>query len=79
MSPSDLPSTVPAVVERLREIDAELPPDDGAAVFNRVYLEVTAHIERLLQDLEGGAPFRDPELLADVSDVPVPASARIDL
>ena len=66
MSPSDLPTTVPAVVARLREIDAELPRGDGAAVFNRVYLEVTEHIDRLLQHLDGASPFRDPELLADL-------------
>lgn len=62
----DLPSTVPDVVTRLREIDAELPRGDGAAIFNRVYLEVTEHIARLLDDLSDGSPFRDPEMLADL-------------
>jgi hypothetical protein len=36
-----LPSTVPGVLARMREIDAALPAGDGVAVFNRMYLTVT--------------------------------------
>ncbi|NGO66987.1 DUF5995 family protein [Streptomyces boncukensis] len=36
------------VTARMREIGAELPPRDGVAVFNRVYLSVTEELERRL-------------------------------
>jgi hypothetical protein len=49
--------TVQDVVARLRRIDDELPPDDGAAVFNRMYLTVT---ETVAAGLEGGTVFVDP-------------------
>ncbi len=59
------PATVSDVVMRMRQIDNELPEDDGVAVFNRVYLEVTEQIEVLLA--EGKVPtFADPDLLADL-------------
>ncbi len=50
-------SSVQDVIERLRSIDAELPPDDGASVFNRMYLTVT---EEVAAGLEGAQVFRDP-------------------
>ncbi|MEV0261329.1 DUF5995 family protein [Streptomyces sp. NPDC050617] len=37
---------VDGVLARMRALDAELPPGDGVAVFNRVYLSVTAEIDR---------------------------------
>ncbi len=43
-----LPTTVDGVVARLREIDAELPGDDGVAVFNRMYLTVTERIAAII-------------------------------
>ncbi len=55
-----LPTTVSGVVARLREIDAGLPRDDGVAVFNRVYLTVTARIDELLAD-----PSSEPDLFGD--------------
>ncbi len=58
-----LPSTVPGVVERLREIDAELPAHDGVAVFNRVYLAVT---ERVAAQLERAGTFADAAFMADL-------------
>ncbi len=50
-------SSVQDVVARLRRIDDELPPGDGAAVFNRMYLTVT---EAVATGLDGGAVFVDP-------------------
>jgi hypothetical protein len=38
------------VVERMREIDADLPRRDGIAVFNRVYLRVTELVRERLTD-----------------------------
>lgn len=57
------PSTVAGVIERLRQIDGELPVEDGVAVFNRVYLEVTEHVGGLLG---GPSPFTDSEMLAEL-------------
>ncbi|MFK8912027.1 DUF5995 family protein, partial [Streptomyces sp. YS-3] len=44
------------VAGRMRALRASLPPRDGLAVFNRVYLAVTEEIGR---SLSGGA-FEDP-------------------
>ncbi|WP_190129152.1 DUF5995 family protein [Streptomyces mashuensis] len=44
-----------AVLERMRRLDATLPPGDGVAVFNRVYLRVTEEIGRRA----AGGGFRD--------------------
>ena len=49
--------SVQEVIARLRRIDRELPPGDGAAVFNRMYLTVT---EEVAAGLEGASVFRDP-------------------
>ncbi|MEU3504250.1 DUF5995 family protein [Streptomyces hundungensis] len=48
------------VVRRMRALRADLPPRDGIAVFNRVYLTVTEEISRLLAH---GA-FADPRAAA---------------
>jgi len=53
-------STVQDVVTQLRRIDDELPPDDGAAVFNRMYLTVT---ERVAAGLARGTVFSDPAFM----------------
>jgi hypothetical protein len=45
------------VVARLRAIDNELPGNDGAAVFNRMYLTVT---EQVAAALAGAPVFRNP-------------------
>lgn len=45
------------VVVRLRRINDELPRNDGAAVFNRMYLTIT---EQVARRLEGAQLFRDP-------------------
>ena len=60
------PSTVAGVIERLRQIDAELPRHDGVAHFNRIYLEVTEHIDGLFDDLAGRSPFTDHEVLVEL-------------
>jgi len=54
-------TTVEDVVERMRTIAQELPPDDGAAVFNGVYLRVT---EMVLDRLADGGVFHDEAFMA---------------
>jgi hypothetical protein len=51
-----LTTPVDAVVARMRALDASLPPRDGLAVFNRVYLAVTETVD---QRIDAGR-FRDP-------------------
>ncbi|MFF4659950.1 DUF5995 family protein [Streptomyces sp. NPDC001381] len=41
-----LDTDVPDVLARMRALDAVLPPHDGVAVFNRVYLAVTREVGR---------------------------------
>ncbi len=55
--------TVEDVIDRLVEIDAELPSYDGVAVFNRMYLTVT---ERVLSAIESPEVFGDPEFMAEL-------------
>jgi hypothetical protein len=50
------PLRVEEVVARMRAIGTSLPPDDGVAVFNRVYLSVTEELRRRLAD----GFFQDP-------------------
>lgn len=57
------PRTVEDVIDRLVDIDAALPADDGVAVFNRMYLRVT---ERVLSALEARDVFSDPALMAEL-------------
>ncbi len=59
-----MPTTVDGILERLQGIDAELPHDDGVAVFNRMYLTVTERIAELL-DPAGGL-FSDPATMAEL-------------
>ena len=61
------PRLVADVVTRMREIDAELPPDDGVAVFNRIYLTVTERVAEILDGTGGDAPaFRDSPTMAEL-------------
>lgn len=60
-----LPTTVDGVLARMREIDARLDPDDGAAVFNRMYLTVTERIGHLLAD-DVGVVFGDARTMAEL-------------
>lgn len=41
MTAVDLPTTIDGVITRMEQIDTELPPGDGVACFNRMYLKVT--------------------------------------
>ncbi|MFD0401630.1 DUF5995 family protein [Kitasatospora sp. NPDC127121] len=59
------PVTVEEVVGRLREIGAGLPPADGVAVFNRLYLTVTEAV----RDRLGGLYFADPAAMAELDTV----------
>jgi len=52
--------TVQDVVARLHSIDDALPPDDGAAVFNHMYLTVT---EEVAAGLTGATVFRNPAFM----------------
>jgi hypothetical protein len=52
----DLATTVSGVIDRLREIDAELPADGGVAIFNRIYLTVAERIAAVIAD-----PHRWPD------------------
>ncbi len=61
-----LPTTVDGVVERMREIDAELDRGDGVGVFNRVYLTVTERIEEIIARPGAAPPFRDAESIAQL-------------
>lgn len=55
-APRLAPRTVKSVVARMRALGAALPPGDGVAVFNRVYLPVTEEIGRRLTT----GYFQDP-------------------
>ncbi|MFJ6622916.1 DUF5995 family protein [Kitasatospora sp. NPDC091335] len=59
------PATVGQVVGRLREIGAGLPPADGVAVFNRLYLTVTEAV----RDRLGRRYFADPPAVAELDVV----------
>ncbi|WP_063773481.1 DUF5995 family protein [Streptomyces rubellomurinus] len=59
------PVTVDEVVDRLRGIGAALPPTDGVAVFNRLYLTVTEAV----RDRLGGGYFADPPAVAELDVV----------
>ena len=62
-----MPTTVSEVIARLREIDSELPPSDGVAVFNHMYLDVTARIAAVIADPAGDpTAFRDPGTMAEL-------------
>ena len=58
-----LPTTVAGVIEEMRTIGAGLEPDDGVRVFNTVYLHVTEHIGRLLDE---GRTFEDGPAMAEL-------------
>ena len=58
-----VPGTVAGVVGRLSEIQRGLPPGDGVAVFNAMYLRVT---EQVAAELEAGTTFADPEFMHEL-------------
>lgn len=49
-------TSVDDVLARMRALEATLPPLDGVAVFNRVYLAVTQEVDRRIE----GGRFPDP-------------------
>ncbi|MEU7137280.1 DUF5995 family protein [Streptomyces sp. NPDC046261] len=57
-----VPAGIDGVLARMRGLDAALPPRDGVAVFNRVYLAVTEEIGH--RAAAGG--FRDRHAAADL-------------
>lgn len=63
MSPTPAPlgpvDTVADVIARMEAIDAALPPHDGVACFNRMYLDVTQQVQ---QHLTQGT-FADPDFM----------------
>ena len=62
-----LPTTVDGVIDRLREIDADLPRADGVAVFNRMYLTVTEQIAAILASPGGtSAGFARGDTMAEL-------------
>ncbi len=61
-----LPTTVDGVIARLREIDDELPHDDGVAVFNRIYLTVTERVAAVIAGQDDTAVFGSIETIADL-------------
>jgi hypothetical protein len=61
------PTTIDEVIARLREIDAALGPDDGVAVFNRMYLTVTSQIAAIIADPEADqGTFRHSQAMAEL-------------
>lgn len=38
--------TIDEVIQRMEEIDAEVPPSDGVGYLNRLYLQTTLEIQR---------------------------------
>ncbi|WP_354643617.1 DUF5995 family protein [Kitasatospora camelliae] len=57
--------TVDQAIVRMEELAAALPPRDGVAVFNRMYLKVTV----LVRERLAGAYFDDPAALAELDAV----------
>ncbi|MGW4816005.1 DUF5995 family protein [Kitasatospora cineracea] len=57
--------TVDQVVDRMTQLAAELPPADGVAVFNAMYLTVT----RLVRDHLAAGYFDDPAAMAELDAV----------
>jgi len=55
-------NAVAEVVARMRDLDAALPPRDGVAVFNRVYLSVTEELHRRI----AARAFADPTAAAEL-------------
>ena len=52
-------TTISEVIDRMREIDDELPRDDGVALFNRMYLKVTEAVSAAV----AGTQFHDDVFL----------------
>ncbi|WP_353941298.1 DUF5995 family protein [Streptomyces sp. HUAS MG91] len=58
---------VDSVIARMRAVAAHLPPQDGVAVFNRIYLSVTEAVDHAIdQGAHGGFPDRGAAVALDV-------------
>ena len=57
--PDQSPATIEDVIARMRLIEAQLPPKDGVAQFNRLYLAVTEEV----LGTSAGHGFEDPEFV----------------
>ncbi|MFE1955066.1 DUF5995 family protein [Streptomyces sp. NPDC059524] len=65
--PRALAGGVDTVLARMRGLAADLPPMDGVAVFNRVYLTVTDTVDRAIDAGPGGGfPDRAAAITLDV-------------
>jgi hypothetical protein len=64
-APGPPASTIADVIARMQSIDASLPPGDGVACFNRMYLEVTQGVG---QDVQQGN-FGDPAFVSHLDVV----------
>lgn len=58
-------ASVGEAIERMRQIEAVLPPDDGVACFNRMYLDVTVQVGAALSN----AAFADPAFMTTLDVV----------
>jgi Family of unknown function (DUF5995) len=54
--PAPAATTIDEVIARMQSIDAALPPGDGVACFNRMYLEVTQGVDQQVQQGSFGDP-----------------------
>jgi hypothetical protein len=59
--PSGPVDTIPEAVARMSAISDALPPTDGLACFNRMYLIVT---EKVLEEVSGPSVFADPAFMS---------------
>ena len=59
MNAPDSPQTIDQVISWMEAIEASTPAADGVACFNRMYLEVTRHVQ---QELQQGS-FADPAFM----------------
>jgi hypothetical protein len=60
MSPAAGVSTIPEVIARIEVIDTARPSEDGVAIFNRLYLQVTRAVDAASAGTEfGNKPYID--------------------
>lgn len=59
-APAPPATSIDDVIARMKSIEAELPPSDGVACFNRMYLDVTVAVGREVQS----GTFADPQFMS---------------
>jgi hypothetical protein len=57
-----VPTTIAEVIERMQQIDGELPRKDGVAYFNRLYLQVTNAVSAATESVTFAEPEFDRRL-----------------